>query len=138
ALALVLLAASNVHAAEKSFDRTFTVSPGGSLVVEADGASVKVSGTDTNKVTVRIWARGSDRELDAMTLDATQNGNDVTATMRRSKTGKLFNWNSWRDDSSIEVTVPKRYSVNVRTGGGGIEVTDTVGSVKLNTSGGNV
>src|SRR5688500_1232383 len=42
-VALVLLAAGTVHAAEKTLDRTFAVSPGGSLIVEADGASIKVS-----------------------------------------------------------------------------------------------
>lgn len=138
ALALVLLFAGAAHAAEKTLDRTFTVSPGGSLVVEADGASVKVSGTDTDKVTVRMRVRGSEKELEAMTLEATQTGNNVRATMRRARSSKLFNWFSGTDDSSIEVTVPKRYEVSVRTGGGSIELTDTTGSVKLNTSGGDV
>jgi len=137
-IALLLLAAGTAHAADKTFDRTFTVSPGGSLVVDADGASVKVSGADTNQVTVHMSVRGSEQDLAAMTVDATQKGNEVTATMRRSKNGKWFNWGSWSNESSIEVTVPKRYEVSVRTGGGSIELKDTVGSVKLNTSGGDI
>lgn len=138
ALALVLLAAGTAHAADKTFDRTFTVSPGGSLIVDADGASVKVLGADTNQVTVHMSVRGSEKELAAMTLDAMQKGNDVTATMRRTNSGNWFSWGSWRYESSIEVTVPKRYEVSVRTGGGNIDLKDTVGSVKLNTSGGDV
>jgi DUF4097 and DUF4098 domain-containing protein YvlB len=137
-LALVLLAAGTVQAADKTLDRTFTASPGGSLLVEADGASIKVSGSDTNQVTVHMRVKGSEKELAAMTLDAAQNGNEVTATMRRNKSGKWFDLGSWRSESSIEVTVPKRFEVNVRTSGGSIDVKDTSGSVKLNTSGGDV
>jgi DUF4097 and DUF4098 domain-containing protein YvlB len=138
ALALLLLAAGTAHAADKTFDRTFAVSPGGSLIVEADGASIKVSGADTNQVTVHMSVRGSESDLADLTLDATQKGNEVTATMRRNKSGKWFDWGTWRAESSIEVTVPKRFEVSARTGGGSIDLKDTVGTVKLNTSGGDV
>jgi DUF4097 and DUF4098 domain-containing protein YvlB len=138
AAAFLLLAAGTAHAADKTFDRTFTVSPGGSLIVDADGASIRVSGADTNKVTVHMSVRSSEKDLAEMTLDATQKGNEVTATMRRPKSGNWFNWGSWRAESSIEVTVPKRFEVSVRTSGGNIDLKDTVGSVKLNTSGGDV
>ena len=57
AIALVLVAASSsVQAAEKKPDRTFTVAPGGNLTVDADGASVEVSVSDGNQVT--IWLGG--------------------------------------------------------------------------------
>ena len=49
----------------------------------------------------------SERDLADMTLDATQKGNEITATMRRPKS--WFNLGSWRAESSIEVTVPKRF-----------------------------
>jgi DUF4097 and DUF4098 domain-containing protein YvlB len=137
-IALALLLAGTAHAADKALDRTFTVSPGGSLVVDADGASIRVSGTDSNQVVVRMRVSGPEKELDAMTLDATQSNNVVTATMRRKKNDGWFNWGSWSSDSTIEVTVPKRFEVNVRTGGGSIDLKDTVGSVKLNTSGGDI
>jgi DUF4097 and DUF4098 domain-containing protein YvlB len=137
ALAFLLLAAGPAHAADKTLDRTFTVSPGGSLVVDADGASIKVSGTDTNQVIVHMSVRASESDLADMTLDATQNGNEVTATMRRSKSGKWFNW-GWKGESSIVVTVPKRFEVSARTGGGSIDLKDTAGTAKLNTSGGDI
>src|SRR5688572_19240634 len=137
-IALALLMAGTAHAADKAFDRSFTVSPGGSLVVEADGASVRVSGGDSNQVTVRMRVSGSEKELAAMTMDATLSNNVVTATMRRKKSDGLFNWGSWSSESSIEVTVPKRFEVSVRTGGGSIELKDTTGTAKLNTSGGDI
>jgi hypothetical protein len=138
AIALVLLAACTAQGADKTLDRTFEVSPGGSLIVDADGASIKVSGTASNQVTVRMKLSGLERELAATTLDATQNGNQITATMKRSKGDKLFSWGSWSSESSIEVTVPRQFEIDVRTGGGNIDLKDTVGTVKLNTSGGDV
>jgi DUF4097 and DUF4098 domain-containing protein YvlB len=138
-IAIALMAASPAFAAEKTFDKTFTVSPGGSLVVDADSASVRVSGGDTNQVTVHMTARASEEELAGMKFDAVQEGNGVTVTARRKeKGGSWFNWRSWNNEGRIEVTVPRRYTVSVRTGGGSIELRDTTGSAKLNTSGGDV
>jgi DUF4097 and DUF4098 domain-containing protein YvlB len=137
ACSLLLLAAGTAAAADKTFDRTFTVSPGGTLIVEADGASIKVSGADTNQVTVHMSVTSTEKDLADMKLDAAQNGNEVSVTMRWAKGGKWFNW-GWRGESSIVVTVPKRFEISARTGGGAIDLKDIVGSVKLNTSGGDV
>ena len=63
AFALVLLAAGPAHAEEKTLDRTFAVSPGGTLTVDADSASVRVVGHDSNQVVVRIIVRGLEDEL---------------------------------------------------------------------------
>jgi DUF4097 and DUF4098 domain-containing protein YvlB len=137
-IALVLLAASSVNAAEKTLDRTFTVSPGGTLVVDSDSASVHVSGKDTNQVTVRMTARGSDESLSGTTLDAVQNADGVTVTMRRQPKSSWFNWRSWNTEQHIEVTVPQRYGISVRTGGGSVKLRDTIGSATLRTSGGSI
>lgn len=138
AIALILLAAGTANAAEKNLDRTFTVSPGGTLIVDADSASVRVSGSDTNQVTVHMTAHASEKELDSMKFDAVQNSEGVTVTARRKEKVSWFSWGSWNNEGRIEVTVPKRYTVSVRTGGGSIELKDTTGAAKLNTSGGDV
>jgi DUF4097 and DUF4098 domain-containing protein YvlB len=138
ALALVLLAASSADAAEKTVERIFKVSPGGSLIVEADSASVHVSGGDTNQVAVRMSARGSDEDLATMKLDAFQKGDEVTVTMRRPEKKGWFNWGSWNGGGHIEVTVPRRYGINVHTAGGSVELKDSIGSATLRTSGGDI
>lgn len=137
AIAIILLAAGTASAAEKSFDKTFTVSPGGSLVVDADAASVRVSGGSTNQVTVHMSVHGAEDQLAKMTLDAAQTGDGVTVTMRRTEKS-WFRWNSWNSEARVEVTVPRQYRVSVKTGGGGIELTDTTGNAKLQTSGGDI
>jgi hypothetical protein len=138
AIALVLLVAGSANAAEKTLNRTFNVAPGGSLIVDADSASVQVSGAETNQLTVHMSARGSDADLADMKFEASQSGDRVTVTLRRPDKGGWFNWRSWRGEQHIEVKVPKQYSVNVRTGGGSVELTDTTGSANLYTSGGDI
>jgi DUF4097 and DUF4098 domain-containing protein YvlB len=141
AVAFVLLAtgaAGSASAAEKKLDRTFTVPPGGTLVVDADAASVRVTGADTNQVTVHMRYRASDEELARTQLDAVQKDGGVTVTMRREQKSKWFSWGSWNSDGSIEVTVPRHYAINARTGGGSVDLRDTIGTAKLHTSGGDV
>ena len=138
AFALVLLAASSAYAAEKTVERTFTVSPGGTLIVDADSASVHVSGGATNQVTVRMSARGSDEDLATANLDAFQKDDGVTVMMRRRAKKAWFNWGSWNGEGHIEVTVPRHYEVNIHTSGGSVELADTIGSATLRTSGGDI
>src|SRR5690348_3854891 len=95
AFALVLIAASSAQAAERTFDKTFTVSPGGTLIVDADSASVQVSGSDGNQVVVHMKYRASEEELAKTQLDAVQSGDGVTVTMRRQERNKWFSWGSW-------------------------------------------
>lgn len=137
AIALVILAASSANAAEKNLDRTFTVSPGGSLNVDADSASVHVTASESNQVTVHMSARGSDKDLADTKFDAVQNGNGVTVTLRRDR-GSWFSGRSWRSEERIDVTVPKRFVVEVRTGGGSVELEGLTGTARLNTSGGDI
>jgi DUF4097 and DUF4098 domain-containing protein YvlB len=138
-IALIILAAGAANAADKTLDRTFTVTPGGALIVDADSASVHVSGTDTNQVRVRMSANDSDDKLANLRFDAAQTSEGVTVTLRRpGRSGSWFNWRSWNGDQRLDVTVPQRYRVSVRTGGGSIELRDTIGAANLRTSGGDV
>jgi DUF4097 and DUF4098 domain-containing protein YvlB len=138
AVVLALLTVGTAHAAEKTLERTFTVSPGGSLVVDADSASVHVSGSASNQVTVHISAHGSDDDLAATTLEAVQKDDGVTVTMRRRGNGSGFWHKSWNGDARIEVTVPQQYGIDVHTSGGDVALTGTTGSASLRTSGGDI
>lgn len=134
-VAFALLLACSADAAERKFERTFAVSPGGALTVDSDSASVRVSGGDTNQVTVRMSARGSEEDLDGAKLEAVQTDGGVTVTLRMRKN----NWFNWGNrEASIEVTVPRRYGIDVRTSGGSVELTDTTGTAALRSSGGSV
>lgn len=138
AIAFALLLAGAASAAERNLDKTFTVSPGGTLTVDADAASVQVTGVETNQVTVHMSVRGSEDDLAQMKFDAAQKGDGVTVTLRRAEKGSWFKWRSWNGEQRIEVKVPKRYLVKVRTGGGSVELAGTTGTADLYTSGGDI
>ncbi|HTU67475.1 MAG TPA: DUF4097 family beta strand repeat-containing protein [Steroidobacteraceae bacterium] len=138
ALAVVLLAIGNAQAAEKALDKTFTVASGGSLTVDADGASVRISAGNTSQVVVHMSARGSEDDIADVKLEAVQNNDGVAITMRRPDKRSWFRWGSWSSEEKIEVTVPRQYQVNVRTGGGNVELGGTTGTARLQTSGGDV
>lgn len=131
------LASLSAQAAEKRLDRTFTVAPGGRLTVEADGADITVSGTDSNQVSVQILITGSDRAVEAMTLSAEQAAGGVTVKAKRDA-GGWFNWSSGYKQSSVRVTVPRHYNAKLQTSGGDIAVSQLQGDVSGSTSGGDV
>lgn len=138
ALALILLAASPAGAAEKTFERTFNVSPGGTLLVDADSASVRVSAADTDQVSVRMRAHGFEGNLADTKLEAFQKDDGVTVVMRLREKRSLFGLFFGNGKGHIEITVPKRYGINIDTSGGNVELTGTVGAAKLHTSGGSI
>jgi DUF4097 and DUF4098 domain-containing protein YvlB len=138
AIALALMVTGSAHSAERTLDRSFNVSPGGTLTVDADSASVRVTGMETSQVTVHMTADGSEDDLAKVKFDAVQNGDGVIVTLRRGDKGSWFKWRSWNSEQRIEVRVPKRYLVNVRTGGGSVALADTIGAADLNTSGGDI
>jgi hypothetical protein len=129
--------ASAASAEEKNLDRTFNVTPGGQLTVEADGADISVSGGDSNTVVVRIQARGSQRDLDELKLSAEQTGDGVRVEARRPGR-RGWSWGGWHVDTHIDVTVPRNYRVDAKTSGGEMRLEDVAGDSHLRTSGGNV
>lgn len=136
AIATVLIAAGTAQAAEKTLDRSFDVAPGGTLFVEADGGDVRVSAGDTNQVKVHMVYRGSEKEAANTVLEAVQKEGGVTVTMKK-ESHSWFSWGS-SGDQLIEVTVPKSYNVNAKTGGGSVDLRGTTGAATLRTSGGDV
>jgi Toastrack DUF4097 len=136
-LALVF-AATAAAAAERVFDRSFTVAAGGLLTVNADGANISVLGGDSSQVVVHMVARASQKELDQMKWSASQSESGVNVEMLRSERGSWFNWGSWNLDAHIEVTVPRSYRVETKTSGGSVRLESVAGPSRLRTSGGGI
>lgn len=139
-LALALASIATVAVAEeKKLDKTFTVAPGGVLTVVADGADIFVGGGDTNTVVVRIEARGSQKELDALKLSAEPSSDGIRVeALRPSERGGWFNWGSSHLEAHIDVTVPRSYRVDAKTAGGDMKLEDVSGPSRLSTSGGGL
>jgi DUF4097 and DUF4098 domain-containing protein YvlB len=139
ALALALVSTSGTALAEeKKLDRTFNVSPGGMLTVDADSADISVTGGDSNTVVVRIEARGSQRELDELHLSAEQTSDGVRVEAKRPEKSGWFGWGSWRVEAHIDVTVPRNYRVDAKTSGGDVRLEEVSGASRMRTSGGDI
>ncbi len=138
-LAIALASVASAAIAEaKKLDRTFNVTPGGMLTVDADGADISVSGSEGNTVVVHIEARGSKSDLDELNLSADTSSDGVKVEARRPRQSGWFKWGSWNVETHIDVTVPRSYHVDAKTSGGEVRVENIAGPSRLRTSGGNL
>jgi DUF4097 and DUF4098 domain-containing protein YvlB len=154
-LAATLIASVSLSA-EKSFDRRFTVAPGGHLRLDADVGSVAVVGRAGHEVVIHAQMDGSDTFLGHLTITAEQASSGVTITARRADR-RWFDWFDFAEGRiHFTIDVPRDYSVELRTSGGyldvrnvdapvrgttsggSIVVQDVTGSVKMHTSGGSI
>jgi hypothetical protein len=133
-----MLLATNAVAAEKVLDRSYDVSAGGRLVVDVDGGTVTVKGTDTNKVVVRMRATGSDDRLAKLNWSAERDGQGVIVTSKRERAEKWFDWGRSDLRLTFTVEVPRAYNVDLRTSGGNLDVSQLTGTAVGRTSGGSI
>jgi hypothetical protein len=147
AASLLALVPLSAHAKiERVVEKSFSVQPGGLLMVETQGGNVRVETSDGS--TVKVVAKqtikaDSDREadelLEKLSLVIEQNDRGVTATSRYEKKPSSWRWGSWPPvQVSFVVTVPTRYNVALKTSGGDLSVSDLDGEVHARTSGGNI
>jgi hypothetical protein len=133
---ITICGASAAVAADKTLDRTFTVKPGGTLTVVADGADITVAGGSGDRVVVHMAAEASQKDLDELTLSAEANDSGVLVQMLRPERNRWFSWSHF--DGRIEVTVPQSYRVDAKTSGGDMRLTSVSGPSRLRTSGGDI
>ncbi len=137
-LALVLaLLWGTATAEQKSFDKKFQVTPGGTLTVSTDIGNVKVSAGSGSEVAVTVRMEGRSGDLEKFVIDANQSGNSVSVTGKMPKSFWRF-FNNHNLDVEFTVTVPKNYNVRLSTSGGDVSIAGITGTVNGETSGGNV
>lgn len=121
----------SANAETENIEKTFSVSKGGTLILESDMGSIEVGTWDKSEVFVSVKKRASSKErLDSFKLLIEQRGNNIYIEGDRE-------WNS-RLQIEFHINVPKEYNVDLKTGGGSIGVADIKGNVKLTTSGGSI
>ncbi|HEY3755240.1 MAG TPA: DUF4097 family beta strand repeat-containing protein [Opitutaceae bacterium] len=130
----------------RDVDKTFTVTPGGTLEVSTSGGFIHVTTGSGNEVRVVAHERiraDNDAEADKLlkNLDLEMDGDSagVKATARYASDGDGFHWGSWPPvQVDFDVTVPAKYSAKLNTSGGDIRVADLDGTVRARTSGGEI
>lgn len=143
---LVLISSlAALAATEEQLDRRFTVEPEGKLVVDVDFGSIDVTAQGTDEVVVEVWRKitrknQADEEefLQDHPVTFSQDGNTVTIRSRRKGAGGWSSSGRSRTEARYTVTVPAQFNAQLNTSGGGIAVSNLVGEVKANTSGGTL
>jgi DUF4097 and DUF4098 domain-containing protein YvlB len=133
AIAVALLVGCLPGAVEaEEFRRALAVQPGGRLEVDLSAGSVEVETHDEHEVAVDAESRGFGGGL--MRFELT--GDGVNAKLVGSRAGWLGGFGG--GGARVHVRVPERYSVEVRTNGGSIEIDQLGGAASARTSGGSI
>jgi DUF4097 and DUF4098 domain-containing protein YvlB len=120
-------------AAAKDFEQRVAAQAGGRLRMELDSGSVVIESHDLEEVRVDALAAG----MGAGRLDFELSARGEEVTLRGGPRG----WMPALLGSPhvrVRVRVPSEFSVDVRTGGGAVEIEDLEGQVRLRTSGGPI
>ncbi len=134
-----LLVAASISgvAANRRFEKKFQVSPGGTLNVNTDAGSIRVTGTSSNEVSILVEMEGRQKDIDEFEIKAEQTSGGVEVKGKSHNSGwKIFR--SYEMDAKFTISVPRNYNLRLGTSGGDVEIEDTQGSVEGKTSGGDV
>ena len=116
----------------ESEQRSFDVSAGGRFVLDADWGRVEVETWDRDAVDVVVEPT---TELESLEFDEEQG----TITVRaRKKERSLLRWLRSDDAPVFQVTVPRRFDLDLKTAGGKIGIADIDGDIVARTAGGNL
>lgn len=132
---LTLVSLAVTVAADRRFERKFTVTPGGTLRVHTDIGSVKVTGGSGSEVSILVEMKGREGDIEDFTVSAEQNAGGVTV---RGDLKRLWSWGGRNLDVRFTIQVPQEYNVSMETSGGDLAVGTLKGSVKGETSGGEI
>lgn len=147
ALLTTLATAAALNATtEEKVDKTFSVAPGGKLVLDVDFGAIEVTTNATSEVSVEVFRKvgmkSEEKEKEFLAerpVTFSQDGDTVTVRARKpGKSGGNWNGGHQKLEGRYTVRVPAQFNVKLNTSGGPIQVSDLTGEVKANTSGGGL
>ncbi len=130
---------------DQNLEKSFAATPGGKLVIDADRGSIEVTTDGEGKVHVRVFRQvkgGTQADADALfanhevTLD--QQGNTVSLLARNKKQPLWSSRNRSGLEVRYEVSLPKKFDVELKTSGGNIQAGDLEGYAIARTSSGSI
>ncbi|HEV3409790.1 MAG TPA: DUF4097 family beta strand repeat-containing protein [Chthoniobacterales bacterium] len=146
-LLLALTTAAAFAASEENRNEEFDVSPGGNLVVDVAFGEVEVAAGPDNKVSIQAHRKiETDDEakekqyLAEVPIQISKDGNTVTVRARRTDK-ESWSWNCSGHttmDARYTVRVPKKFNLDLKSGGGGISANDVEGTTRVSTGGGKL
>jgi len=126
-----LAPAVTLQQGDSNFTKSVSVSRGGVLEIDIPvGGSVSIEGWDENRVEVRGRLAGRDwRDVD-VSLERDRDGAVLRATTSRRNNSSTSN--------EFKIRVPKRFDVQLRSGGGSVTIANMEGTFRGSTGGGEV
>jgi DUF4097 and DUF4098 domain-containing protein YvlB len=128
--------------------KSFTVSPGGELILDTDIGSVDIETAAGNSVEVQVVLTADTRDedkaqeiFDRFQVDFAQDGDEISITGDLARNDGLFGFGN-RSNNKLHVgfiiTVPEKFNVDLATSAGSISIADLKGTVRAKTSGGSM
>jgi hypothetical protein len=124
--------------------KTFSVQPGGKLVMDVEPGSIEVKTTGDSRIVVDVFRkveRGSESRAEEILrqheVNFEQQGNDLTIRAKFPHENFRF-WRRSGLQVRYVVSIPREFNVDLKTSGGGISVDDLKGEVRVKTSGGGL
>jgi len=131
--------------AQGDIQKTFSVRPGGMLMMDVDLGSIEVRTTGGSQIVVDVFRSverasdsGAEELLRQHEVDFEQQGNNLTIRSKNYRKEIFRRWNRSGLRVRYVVSVPNEFNVDLKTSGGGIRVDDLRGSVQVKTSGGGL
>jgi DUF4097 and DUF4098 domain-containing protein YvlB len=124
--------------------KNFPAQPGGKLVMDVSPGPIEVKTTGDSQIVVEIFRKAErvdDSQADELlrnhevTFEHLDNNLTIRAKIRNE------GWKLWRRSGlkvRYVVTIPSEFNVDLKTSGGGINVGDLRGEVRVSTSGGGL
>src|SRR5215470_5137498 len=134
-LAMGVLALAIPTWAGSRIEKNLALEPGGRFILESDGGSVTITGTDQSGAKVVIT---SDRDDLQRQFDFTF---DENAGLVRVRAHQYSHWGWLRYNNlnlRFEIRLPKKSTLEVKTGGGNIEVYSLASDADVKTSAGSI
>jgi predicted Ser/Thr protein kinase/DUF4097 and DUF4098 domain-containing protein YvlB len=133
----------------QDFSKSFAVNAHGDLTMDVDRGDVRISGGDGNTVEVHVErdVKGAS-EVDASKILKEEhvvvehNGDQVSITAQDPFALHSRSWWSWVNQPNLEahyeITVPRGFTVESKTSGGDVKVSDVQNKVIISTMGGEL
>jgi hypothetical protein len=133
---ILLIANANIFGGDLQTleERNFQIAPGKYLKVDASSGSLSVTSWNKNEVNIKIL--GNEKAEDKIKFKFHADDDEVELIAQRKHW--LFDWFSSGIKLHYEIKVPRKFNLNVETGGGSIYTADISGKMNLSTSGGSI
>lgn len=126
-----LFLAFNASAQTETIEKNFDVSRGGTLTINSDQGSIEIETWNKENIAVDVRKKArSQNKLDDFEVSFDHQGKNLTIEGDGARNNNV----------SVKYTIklPSNYNLDLKTGGGSIEVGDLSGIIKVRTSGGSI